>query len=141
MFEFETLLEKNRGFLDETVLKRVVEAGYVLISKDGNMESDELDHIIETRARVIFLEDTDGGPVSWAAALICGQNAFERVLLSNPTGPLTIHLSREGRVKSIIGEQDLRMRYDRILTARISRAKRHQQMVESEQPAHRRVSA
>jgi predicted nuclease of predicted toxin-antitoxin system len=129
VFEYEELLERNKKIPDATVLKRAVEAGYVLVSKDGNMESDELEYIIEHRARVIFLDDQEGGPVSWAAALICAESAYERVLLSNPSGPLTIHVSRIGTIRAVTGEEELRRRCDRIQTAHITRRKRHQKIV------------
>jgi hypothetical protein len=129
VFEYEELLERNKKIPDDMVLMRAVEAGYVLVSKDGNMESDELEHIIEHRTRVIFLDDQEGGPVSWAAALICAETAYERVLLNNPIGPLVIHISRMGTIRAVVGEEELRRRYNRILTVRITRKKRHQEIV------------
>jgi hypothetical protein len=129
VFEYEQLLEKNKKIPDEVVLMRVVEAGYILVSKDGNMESDELEYMIANRARVIFLDDQEGGPISWAAALICAETAYERCLLSNPVGPLAIHVCRNGTIRAVVGEEELRKRYNRILTGTISRKKRHQEII------------
>jgi hypothetical protein len=138
VFEYDFLLTRNSKIPDGDVLKRSVEAGFILVSKDSSMVSDELDHIIKHRARVIFLDDQHGGPVTWAASLICGHIAYERVLLSNPKGPLTIHLTCEGKVRETVGEAELRRKFQRLSAKNVIREKRHRKMVEREAVAVRK---
>ena len=102
------------------------------------MDSDELDQIIEHRARVIFLEDQYGGPTSWAAALICSHIAYERELLNYPKGPLTIYITCEGKVRETLGEEELRRKLQNITTKKIIRVKRHRKMIEPETVAVKR---
>jgi hypothetical protein len=61
--------------------------------------------------------------------MICAEAAYERVLLSNPIGPLTISISPDGKIKKVTGEQELRARQKKLLTSKMSRAKRHRDII------------
>ena len=126
VFQYEALLTKNRKISDGDVIKRACASGFVLVSKDTSMEWDDgLEDIISNRARVIFITDQDGGPVHWASALICSARHWERELLNNPMGPLTISVNRDGSIRKVAGEDELRKRRNRLLTGKLARGKRH----------------
>jgi len=126
VFQYEALLEKNKKIPDGKVLARACESGFVLVSKDITMEWDSgLEDIISNRARVIFITDQEGGPVHWAAALICSEIHWHKILLDNPMGPLTISVDREGKVKKVTGKSELLLRRDRLLTSKMARRRRH----------------
>ena len=122
--EYESLLIKNQKTPDDTVLKSATSAGYVIVTKDGAMDTDELEFILAHKARVIVLTDKTGGVPHFAAALICASEKVERLLLDCPVGPLVVRLSRDGAITKIRGAQELTERYNRTLTARIARGKR-----------------
>jgi hypothetical protein len=122
---FESLLRKNAKTPDAAVIERSAKANLVLVTTDKRMESDWTDDIILHRAKVLLLADEDGGPIHWAAALLCGQAAWTRVLLDHPRSPVTIRVDRAGHVRKVVGETDLRQRRDQLVTSRIARAKRH----------------
>jgi hypothetical protein len=130
VFQYEALLKKNQKIPDGEVLKRASESGFVLVTKDMSMEWDDgLDDIIAHRARVIFITDQQGGPTHWAAALICSARAWNKVLLDNPLGPLTISINCDGAIKKVTGEEELRQRRNKLLTAKLSRGKRQRTIV------------
>lgn len=88
------------------------------------MESVWTEEIITHKAKIILLTDDNGGPIHWAAALICSKGAWVRVLLDHPNEPVTIRLTRIGTIKKVAGDKELRERRDHLLTTRIVQAKR-----------------
>jgi hypothetical protein len=96
----------------------------VIVSRDLSMESDWTEEIIRHRAKVIMLTDQEGGPMHWASAIVCGQVAWERVLLNHPNEPVIIKINRSGAVQNIAGEKELIERRDHLLTVKITQAKK-----------------
>lgn len=123
--EFEKLLKKNKKIPDNAVIEATAGANYVLVTKDKRMETDWTEEIIAHKSRIILLTDEEGGPIHWAAALICGQVTWERALLDHPHKPMIVRINRAGQLINIAGEVDLRDRRDHVLTARVSRQRRH----------------
>lgn len=121
-FEYERLLARG-SVPDGTVFRVAAEAGYVVIAKDLAMEADELEAIIQHKTRLILLVDKTGGVFNWIASLVC---SYEKCCeaFNGCTGPLVIRVSKNGAITKIRGEQELRSRYNRWLTARIARAKK-----------------
>ena len=122
---YEKLLPKNKKTPDATVIERCTEANYVLVTTDKRMESEWIEDIIRNKAKVIRLTDDHGGPIHWAAALICSESRWTSVLLDNPNRPVIIRVERSGVITRIVGETELLTRRDQLLTASIVRGKRH----------------
>ncbi len=123
--QYETLLRKKSKTPDSTVIEQASKANWVLVTTDKRMESEWTDDIIACRAKVILLTDSQGGPINWAAALICGRTAWVRTLLDHPTEPLTMKVNSGGSVIKFAGAEELIKRRDRILTSAIIRSKKH----------------
>lgn len=132
---YETLLPKNKKIPDATVIERCAKANYVLVTTDKRMESEWIEDIIQHKARVIRLTDDDGGPIHWAAALICSKSKWSRVLLDQPNTPVIIRVERSGIITRIVGEADLLKRRDQLLTASIVRGKKHGRQPVATKPA------
>jgi hypothetical protein len=88
------------------------------------MESVWTEEIITHKAKIIVLTDEEGGPLHWAAALICSRSTWTRVLLDHPNDPVTIRITQAGTIKKVTGAEELRKRRDQLLTTRIVQAKR-----------------
>lgn len=122
--QFQKLLPKNKKVPDSRVIEAASEARYVIVSTDSRMESVWTDDLITHKAKVILLTDDAGGPIHWAAALICSRSSWVRVLLDHPDEAVIIRLTRTGAIKKVVGDQELRHRRDQLLTVRIVQAKR-----------------
>jgi hypothetical protein len=125
VFRYETLLTKNQKIQDCAVIQTACESGFVLVSKDENMEREWIDDIIRLKARIVLLADPTGNITQLGAALICARKRVERILLDNLHGPLIIKITEAGHTITLKGDAELRARRDKFLTARIVRAKRH----------------
>jgi predicted nuclease of predicted toxin-antitoxin system len=122
--EFQKLLPKNKKIPDSRVIQEAAKARYVIVSRDLSMESDWTEEIIQNKAKVIMLTDQEGGPMNWASAIVCGELAWERVLLNHPNEPVIIKINRSGAVQNIAGEKELIERRDHLLTIKITQAKK-----------------
>jgi hypothetical protein len=123
--KYENLLRKNKKIQDSTVIAACAKENWVLVTKDGRMETEWIDYIIAHKAKIILLTDDAGGPIHWTAALLAGQTKWERALLDNPNSPITIRLDRQGTICKLAGAQELTERRNKLLTASKSRAKKH----------------
>lgn len=126
---FQSLLPRNKKVSDSRVIQVAAAARYVLVTTDKRMEALWIEDMIRHQAQVILLSDESSGPIHWAADLIAGQAAWQRVLLDHPGQPVTIKLARSGTVTSVAGELELRARRDRLLTARIVQYKKSGKVV------------
>ena len=117
-------LEEKCGHSDESVLVTATKLGYVVVTKDDRIERDEIESIIATCARVIILTDKTGGVANFAASLICGNDAYEQILRSNPNGPLVIRIGRSGSVSKLRGAEEMMKRCQNQISQRIARSKK-----------------
>jgi hypothetical protein len=123
VLEYQTLCEKNKKIPDDSVIGKVCESGFILVTKDEAMQSDWIEEIIEHKARALVLTDGHGNVVHWAAALISSEAVWERALLDHLIGPLIIRINRQG-VHRVDPEPELVALCQRLKTSRIVRAKR-----------------
>jgi predicted nuclease of predicted toxin-antitoxin system len=121
---YETLLNRN-SVSDGDVFEKATKSNFVVVAKDLAMERDELEALIRTKTRLILLLDSDGGPYIWAAALICSYDACVKIMHDNPLGPLVVRVSKAGMITKIRGEAELKERFLRQQTRKITSAKRH----------------
>jgi hypothetical protein len=128
---FESLFPKNKRVPDPLVIEAASAARYIIVSTDKRMETVWMDDLIRHKAKVILLIDQDSGPIHWAVALIAGQSAWERALLDHPNDALIIKLSRSGKVKDIVSEEELKQRLDDIMTVKITQAKQAGKVVKA----------
>jgi len=122
--KYEKLLRKNRKIPDPEVIAACSKANFILVSKDPSMERDWIEDIIECKAKVLFLSDKEGGIMHWTAALMCSRKAWERAFLDHPNEPMLIRITNSGGITKITGEADLRKRRTKLMTTKISRAKK-----------------
>jgi hypothetical protein len=123
--EFEFLLQKHQKTPDSEVLEKASAAGLILLTKDESMESDFIEEIVRFRARVLALQMPAGNVYRMHAAVTASSHKWERILLSNPVGPLVIRIREDGSIGLVRKEAELREILDRVLTARKASQKRH----------------
>jgi hypothetical protein len=104
----EVYPERHQFISDPEWLQKCAENDWVIVTGDKRIESapENRQAVIETRARVFILGDSNSVPEEWAAAIIVGHHRMQEILDAN-LGPFFVSVRK--RADSIIE----RLRYPR----------------------------
>lgn len=86
---------KDQFIRDPDWIKLCGEKNWIVISGDKRLETvpENRQAVIDARARVFLLMDTQSLPEEWAAAVIVGHMRVQEILEAN-TGPLFVNISK-----------------------------------------------
>jgi predicted nuclease of predicted toxin-antitoxin system len=107
---------------DDEWIDESAQQGWVIVTADKHMETEHIDVICHSRAKVLILTDNNSGYPQWAASLISSHDAIVRHLLSSD-GPMIVRLSKVGITK-VRHPAEVETRQREAETKRIVRAKK-----------------
>jgi hypothetical protein len=83
---------------DPTWIKKCGEENWVAISGDKRIETnvENRNAVIDAKAKVFILSDTNSLPEEWASAVICGKDKFYNLIRKN-TGPFFASIGRQSQ--------------------------------------------
>ncbi len=87
--------ETHKSIADPVWLKLCAEQGWIVVTGDKRLETvpENRQAVIETKARVFLLQDSNSPPEVWAAAVIVGSGKMEDILDAN-TGPFFVNIAK-----------------------------------------------
>lgn len=86
---------RDQFIRDPEWIKLCGEKNWVIVSGDKRLETvpENRQAIIEAKARVFLLMDSESFPQEWAAAVIVGHDRMKEILDANP-GPFFVNISK-----------------------------------------------
>ena len=109
---------------DPTWIRRCVKEGWIPISGDKKIEDDPVNRnaVIEAKAKVFMLTDSNSHPEEWSSAVVVGADRI-RTLFENNQGPFFANVGKQasGHVSRF-----------RVPTADVPKRKHHEQRKENQ---------
>ena len=108
---------------DDVWIAAVSNQNWVILSADLNIESDHLDVLVRSKAKLLLLVGKRSGAVQWASSVVVARDRVFQ-LLADHDGPMIIRLGKSGEIKTRLAAE-VCQRQRKIESARITRKKRH----------------
>ncbi len=107
---------------DDVWIAAVSNQNWIILSADLNIESDHLDAMVQSKAKLILLVGKRSGAVQWASSVVVARDRVFQ-LLADHDGPMVIRLGKSGEIKTRLADE-VCQRQRKIETAKITRGKR-----------------
>ena len=86
---------------DDVWIRECASRGWVIVTPDKNIENDAINRqaVIESKARIFFLDDGQSKPMSWASAMMVSKERIFQIIL-NTKGPFFANIAKYGNTSS-----------------------------------------